>query len=119
MLAEHTVKQDKMNKDDLEEAGAAAASEKEIGAAAASEKEIGSVEFDNYIINENIEKYSSFDDIGLKDSICKPQFSTAVGSLLVGTEKQLEISDFLPEKADKIDKKSVFGRFYRWLEHYI
>ena len=33
--------------------------------------------------------------------------------------QDLEISDFLPEKADKIDKKGVFGRFYRWLEHYI
>ena len=31
----------------------------------------GSVEFDNYIINEKIDKYSTFDDIGLKDNILR------------------------------------------------
>ena len=56
---------------------------------------------------------------GLKDNIRKPQFSTALGSLLVGIKKQLEISDFFPEKAKKTHKRGVFGRFYHWLEHYI
>ena len=32
---------------------------------------VNSVEFDNYIINEEINKYSTFDDIGLKDSILR------------------------------------------------
>ena len=57
--------------------------------------------------------------LGLEDNIYKPQFSTAVGSLLVGRENQLEISDFFPEKGDKINKKGIFRRFYRWLDHYI
>ena len=57
--------------------------------------------------------------LGLKDNIYKPQFSTAIGSLLVGTEKQLGVSDFFPEKVDKVSKKGVFGRIYRWLDHYI
>ena len=34
-------------------------------------EEVTSVEFDNYVINEDINKYSSFDDIGLKDEILR------------------------------------------------
>jgi len=34
-------------------------------------EEVNSVEFDNYIINDEITKYNSFDEIGLKDNILR------------------------------------------------
>ena len=45
-------------------------SSKDATAPSESSRE-GSVEFDNYIINEKIDKYSTFDDIGLKDNILR------------------------------------------------
>ena len=56
-------------------------------------------------------------NLGLDSNFNKPQFSQTVG-LMFYKENDYQF-DFLTEKKEKKEKKTVFQRFSAWLDKYI